>query len=221
MPGRRTKKPGAPPEDPRDLAVIEGLTLEEIAKRLRGFRGCSIGQLRRRSAEEKWKGQRDEWETKARRKKDEKTADTEATHRAKQLSRFRKIESAAESALSKLLPRIRKGQRLLGDKQGALAGVTELTRTLALTRESIAKLSDTRDDRFTELLDAASRMAEGKIDDVEDYNTDADVLEAMTPKIPAGLEYLRFKLGTGTADTGETPKPPAAAPAPAETEPAA
>lgn len=210
MPNRRTVKPGSPPVDPRELYVTKGLSIADLAALLQGHRGCSKRHLTNRCAKEGWVALRVEYESNASAQAIARSVTTEAEHRSKQLARFRKIESTVERALEHLLADVEAGKGLLGEKQGSVAGVKELTQTLAIARESIGKLADTRDDRFTELMDAAHRMAEGKIDDVEDFNTDDAVLEAMTPKVPAGLEYLRFKLGTAAADSGE--KPPATPP---------
>lgn len=192
MPGRRTKKPipaGLPTEDPRDLYVKHGMSLEDVAKRLKGRKGCSAGQLRRRSAREKWPAQRDDWDSKVRQEADARSVVTAADQRAKQLARIRRVETTAEELLGKLEEKSKRkrGDRTLGEKQGVASALKEVTQTLALALEATSELVDDRDDRFTLLLTAAAEIAGPELTDVTDLTTDEELLEAMTTK---GLDDL-------------------------------
>lgn len=191
MAGRRTKKPippGVPQHDPRDLYVKQGLSLDDVAKLLKGRKGCSIQQLKRRSSREKWGKQRDDWEAKVRQETDARSAVTEADHRAQQLARIRKAESLGGVLLERLEKRVQNPKAtVLGFGQGISSGLKEVTQTLSMARDATAELVDDRDDRFSQLMEAASEIAGPELTEVTDLNTDEELLEAMTTK---GLDDL-------------------------------
>jgi len=196
VPGRRTKKPippGLPKADPRDIYVREGVSLEDLAKRLKGRKGCSLGNLERRCRKEKWGEQRSEWERKAQAETDARTVVTAAEHRARQLARIRRIEDAGETALAKLEHRLtlKRGDRLLGEKQGVATALKEVTQILTLALDATSELVDDRDDRFAALLAHAEEIAGEDFSEVTDLSADEEVLEAMTPR---GLDDLAHRL---------------------------
>lgn len=197
-----------PQEDPRDLYVKLGLSLEDVAKQLKGRKGCSLGHLTRRCGKEKWLAQRQEWERKVQAEADARSVVTAADQRAKQLTRIRRVEAAADTALAKIELKLKQktGHRLLGEKQGVASALKEVTQTLALALEATSDLVDDRDDRFTQLLEAAAEIAGPELTEVTDLTTDEELLEAMTTK---GLDDLAAVVKPKIDQQAEAAPPPA------------
>lgn len=78
-------KKGDLPKDPRDYFVRaeSELSLGELAKVYKGRKGCSYGQICRRSAAEKWVSQRDVFAKERRIKTDEKTIEKSSEQQSK------------------------------------------------------------------------------------------------------------------------------------------
>lgn len=70
------------PKDPRDYYVHNDVSLEELAALYKGQKGCSLGNLKARSAKENWAEQLDQKRAETRLKTDEKITDFKATQTA-------------------------------------------------------------------------------------------------------------------------------------------
>lgn len=197
------------PDDPGELFAQTQLALTAIAKLYAGRKGCSYTQLMRKRKSQKWDARRKKYGERLAEKSDDRASTRHADMRVKQLERFQMVESLAEAVLKKLGPKLRKGVRLLGEKEGGVGALKSVTQVLEVARSASLELVDAKDDRVSDILAAAAQMADGKIDDVEDWNVDEELREALVPK---AMDDLSFSLDT-PQPAAETKAPETAPPA--------
>ena len=166
------------------MYVINGLSIREIAEKMRGRKGCSERQLQRRYEREGWKDKRQKYVEKQAAKTEERAADSAAAIRVRQLKAYGFIHRVAASSATKVAQRLQNAVTKLD---------AETLKNLALTIDLAARgeraVADTRDDRVSDIFDAAGRIAEGKIDDIDDWNAEEEAATAMAVKPMADLSF--------------------------------
>ena len=177
-----------PPENPRDLYIIAGLSLNQIAAQLKGFKGCSARQLARKCRDERWVLEREKHVSKVAAKTQEAAVTSEARLRARQLKNY---EDAALIARGGLL---RIGTRLHNEpdrvpSQHEAAAFSSLTRALDVAQRGERALVDPKDDRVSSILERAAELARDKIDDVVDWDVEEELQQALQPTAMIDLSF--------------------------------
>ena len=183
MPGQELPDP---PLVPRDLYVVSGMSLNAIARQLAGYKGCSSRQLRRRCIAEKWILAREQHVRSVSAKTEQLAAETEAMMRARLLKSYSNLGATARFALGKVAQRIQT-LTVLG-KDDAMA-LNSVARALHLAHMGERSLIDPKDDRVNSIMERAAEIAEGKIDDIVDWNPEEELQQALKPTAMLDLSY--------------------------------
>lgn len=196
-PKRRASPPTPEAIEACDLFVIKGLSIRAVAEAMRGRKGCSQRQLERRMANERWMEKRRAYVEKETAKTHEAAAQTAAGIRARQLGEYEQVGQMARIGLLKVAQRISQATVVSPDDADVFR---KLAGALDVAQKGQRAVADTSDDRVTALMEAAARLGEGRIDDIEDWDPEEELQQAMTPKHMDDLSFSQEKPPTGAPD---------------------
>jgi len=182
----RGKAGTAPPERPVDLYVVSGLSLEAIAAKLAGHKGCSLRQLERVSSRDDWAAQRRKHVGEVTAQVRRASAETEAQMRTRLLTSYKGLGGVARGALAKIHDRIAAMPVVTRDDATSLRAVAA---TLRIAHEGERELVDPKDDRVSSIFTRAAEVADGRIDEIDDWTREEELTVAMAPRAMIDLSY--------------------------------
>jgi hypothetical protein len=189
-----------PPSDPKMMYVTSDLSIRQVHMRLRGYKGCSIRMLEQRCAKEGWRAERDKFRGEVVEKAKAKLGDSEADTRARLIRSYRDLGSVARGALGKVAESIRTKPNVTRSDANSLRSVAA---ALHLAHEGERELIDPKDDRVSSIFEHAAVVAEGRVEDIEDWNPEEELGLLLKPRVMLDLSYKATEKTTDVDGNGD------------------